>query len=451
MPLAVQARAASARPKPHTDANPIGRDAFAAAMARFAPFEDNPTLAVAVSGGRDSVALVLLAAHWAALRGGVAVGVTVDHRLRPESADEAAQVSGWLAGYGIAHHTLTWADRPGPQGPVMAGSEAAARDARYKLLEDFCRTRGILHLLIGHHRADQAETQAIRRTRASGVIGRAGMPAVRELAHVRVLRPFLAFPRKQITATLEAYDQPWIDDPSNYDMRFARARIRAVKDPPRVDPAAGAERQAVEREVARLGARAVALHPAGYARVEADILRPINDFGVVRRIFANLLTCIGGSVYPPRGARLDRLVRLVMTGDIRGGVTLGGCTVRRDPDGRVRVARELAGITAPRELSAGQPLGSVTPWDGRFRILGVPAGTQLGAAGHFRAMGLPEHLDFRGYTGVPGDVWMALPALCSDGRYRVCAPAPVLEGDEMTPQARFSPVFPLAGAIFATS
>jgi len=108
---------------------PLGADAFAGLMAGLGPFEDRPTLAVAVSGGADSLCLALLAAEWARARGGRAVALTVDHRLRAGSRAEARQVATWLGARGIAHHCLAWTgDKP------PSGVQAAARTARYRLL-----------------------------------------------------------------------------------------------------------------------------------------------------------------------------------------------------------------------------------------------------------------------------------------------------------------------------
>ena len=182
-------------------------------MARFAPYESSPRVVVAVSGGRDSMALVLLAAEWARARGGDIRAVTVDHGLRPGSAEEAVRVGGWMNAQGIAHDVLTWST---PE--TESGIEQAARDARYQLLEAYCRDRGALHLLVGHHLSDQLETHAMRLARESGPAGLAGMAGVRELGHVRLLRPFLDTPRARLTATLQAREQNWIEDPSNCDL-----------------------------------------------------------------------------------------------------------------------------------------------------------------------------------------------------------------------------------------
>ena len=154
-------------------AKPISKKEFAASMAALGPFERPPALAVAVSGGADSMALTLLAADWAAARRGSIVALTVDHRLRNESRAEAKQVAAWLAARGIEHKILAWTGEK-PSSDV----QAAAREKRYELLEDWCRRQGILHLLVAHNLDDQAETFLLRLGRGSGLYGLSGMASV---------------------------------------------------------------------------------------------------------------------------------------------------------------------------------------------------------------------------------------------------------------------------------
>ena len=206
-------------------ASPLDETRFAALMAALGPFERRPRLAVAVSGGPDSLALCLLAERWAQARGGATVGLIVDHGLRPESAREAGQVAAWLSARGIAQQVLSW------QGAKPAsGIQAAARAARYELLCAWCRAAGVLHLLTAHHRDDQAETVALRQARGSGADGLAGIAPVRELAGLRLLRPLLTVPKAALTALLAAAGQPWLEDPSNRAAAFARARLRRDAD-----------------------------------------------------------------------------------------------------------------------------------------------------------------------------------------------------------------------------
>lgn len=149
---------------------PIAAEEFAAAMAPLGPFEREPRLAVAVSGGPDSMALLLLAQEWAAARGGRVSALTVDHGLRAELSAEAAQVAQWAGLLGVSHVALTWiGDKP------TADIQAAAREARYCLLEEWCAASGVFHLLLAHHRDDQAETFLLRLARGSGLDGLAAI------------------------------------------------------------------------------------------------------------------------------------------------------------------------------------------------------------------------------------------------------------------------------------
>ncbi|WP_158044976.1 tRNA lysidine(34) synthetase TilS [Skermanella pratensis] len=198
---------------------------FPGLMDRLGPFEPRPRVAVGVSGGPDSLALCLLLKAWADRSGGSLLALTVDHGLRHNAAEEAVQVGSWLAARGIAHDVLRWeGSKP------ASGIQAAARDARQRLLADRCRSEGILHLVLAHHLEDQAETTLLRFAKGSGPDGLAGMSPLRETGAVRILRPLLGMPRARLKAVLEAAGQPWVEDPSNRSAAFARVRLRAMAD-----------------------------------------------------------------------------------------------------------------------------------------------------------------------------------------------------------------------------
>ena len=158
-------------------------------MAELGPFEPAPRVAAAVSGGADSMALALLADAWARARGGALLALIVDHGLRAESADEAAATVARLGGRGIATQLLRL-------GGLAHGTALAerARDARFTVLTQACESAGILHLLLGHHAGDQAETVLMRALGGSGPAGMAGMLPLVETASVRILRPLLSIP-----------------------------------------------------------------------------------------------------------------------------------------------------------------------------------------------------------------------------------------------------------------
>jgi len=278
--------------------------AFARLMAPFDPFETAPLLAVAVSGGRDSLCLCLLAHDWTTARGGRVLALVVDHGLRPGSAEEARTTAATLAGQGIAAEILAWA---GPK--PAAGLQEAARAARYDLLRAACRRAGALHLLLAHHADDQAETVAMRAARDSGPDGLAGMAALVETADVRLLRPLLGVPRAALTATLEARGVPWIDDPSNRDPRFERVRWRAAALPP-VAPGDGG-RAARERRLAEAALDVLAIDPRGPGAGEVGLDRDAFcrlDPELRGRLLSRVVQAVSGGDHPPRRDRLARAV-----------------------------------------------------------------------------------------------------------------------------------------------
>ena len=363
---------------------------FASAMAQLGPFEPKPSLAVAVSGGADSLTLALLADRWARAHGGRVTALTVDHGLRSEAAAEARQVGRWLKAAKIRHVILRWNPPVPPKKQVMgarlANLQSAARDARYELLTDWCREQAVLHLLLAHHRDDQAETLLLRLARGSGLEGLAAMAPLAERASVRLLRPLLGMGKEDLTAYLEARGQPWIEDPSNRDSANARVRMRKLL--PRLaeegmSAARLAEtaarlaqaRAALEGATNRFLADAVAIYPEGYLRLDAGLLR-LAEREIGLRALARAVACIGGQTYGPRMERLSRLYdRLCAAGEGPGlgrGRTLGGCRIlpaRRidgDPERHVLVVREPSVAAPPLPWRVGDAVS----WDGRFRISG---------------------------------------------------------------------------------
>jgi tRNA(Ile)-lysidine synthase len=204
------------------------------AVALFEGLQGLRGLVLAVSGGPDSTALLVMAARWAQrLRklkspAPKLIAVTIDHGLRPESAREAQAVKRLARRLGITHRTLRWRG-----GKPATGLQEAARAARYQLLAEEAARVGYAHVLTAHTLDDQAETVLFRLARGSGLTGLAGMARVAPLPASRrqemlLLRPLLGVPKTQLIATLEAAGIAHSDDPTNRDPRFARARLRTL-------------------------------------------------------------------------------------------------------------------------------------------------------------------------------------------------------------------------------
>ncbi len=206
----------------------------AEASALFSGLEDLRGLLLAVSGGSDLTALLVIAARWAKdlrkrrKRAPALLAVTVDHGLRPEAKREAAAVKRLARELGIAHRTLHWrGTKP------KTGLQEAARLARYRLLAEAATHGRYEHILTAHTLDDQAETVLFRLARGSGLTGLAGMAHAAAVpigpgAAIFLVRPLLPISKERLLATLKAAGIEHSEDPSNRDPRFARPRLRAL-------------------------------------------------------------------------------------------------------------------------------------------------------------------------------------------------------------------------------
>jgi tRNA(Ile)-lysidine synthase len=192
--------------------------------ALFAPFARAKALLIAVSGGPDSTALLLMASEWATRRGKTRIeAATVDHGLRPESADEARAVGEICARLGVSHRVLHWKGAK----PATRLQERA-REARYRLLVDHAKALGADAVMTAHHADDQAETVLFRLLRGSGLAGLRGMDVMTARDGMTIARPLIGLKKRDLIAFANARAAPFIDDPSNSDPRFARTRLRAL-------------------------------------------------------------------------------------------------------------------------------------------------------------------------------------------------------------------------------
>ncbi len=351
-----------------TPSGPVG---VIEAAELFKRFENTRHLAVAVSGGADSVALMWLMARWRGAGGGnrpVLSVLSVDHGLRAASAGEADQVGLWARNMGFEHHVMRW------QGVKPESSvQARARAARYRLMARWCRKREADGLVLAHHLDDQAETVLMRLGRGSGLDGLCGMRSASWREGVLFSRPLLDIPKERLVATLKVAGQPWLEDPSNQDLRFERVRIRRVLA--QIDDA-GITARALCQSAKRLAKTRDALDgmadalfkeagrfsPAGWCRMDLRKMQ-MAEHETGLRLFRRVLLAIGGGQHPPAHEKLLRLYERVVA---RGGAgaTLAGCRVF-EKAGELWVVREMRGkdFCALELAPGGEDI-----WDNRFAV-----------------------------------------------------------------------------------
>jgi tRNA(Ile)-lysidine synthase len=317
--------------------------------ALFKPLGRARTLLIAVSGGPDSTALLLMADEWARRRGRTRIeAATVDHGLRPESAEEAKTVAALCARLGVNHRILQW------KGAKPASRlQERAREARYRLLVDHAKAIGADALLTAHHADDQAETVLFRLLRGSGVAGLRGMELTTTRDGMTIARPLIGLKKRDLIAFAKARGAPFVDDPSNADPRFARTRLRALlarlgeegldaEALDRLARRAGETEQALAHLTAEVEARLGADEAQGDSLDARALYRA--PIAIVQRILALRIAAAGGR--DPSRIGLEKIETLAAS--LRDALrerrayaaNVGGALVRLTIKGRLTLAPE---------------------------------------------------------------------------------------------------------------
>jgi tRNA(Ile)-lysidine synthase len=401
--------------------DPIRPDELDGLFASFFAMQPVERAGLAVSGGSDSTALMVLFADWLRQSGkplGEITVLTVDHGLRPEAAVEARAVGERAGALGFRHAILAW-DGPKPS----TGVQAAARAARYRLMVEYARANAIALVLTGHTADDQAETLLMRLARGSGLDGLSAMAPLTDLAapgdlHVPLLklgRPLLSTPKARLRATLEARGIPWMEDPSNQHSAFERTRLRAAH---RDLEALGLTtemlalsarrllrvRTAVERAVADFcspGNGRVVIDPCGVIRIDQAALCSLPT-EIAMRVLSWAIAAVGGLPEPVALANVETMTEAVCAASATGAWTLARAKILASGESVV-LEREPGREALP--VIVLRP-GLQAMWDGRFL---VTAGSRLSGV-EVRALGVDGVRQVR--AAVP------LPPLVSPGALR---------------------------------
>ncbi len=345
---------------------------------------------VAVSGGSDSMAMLHLMARSAPHAGWSVRAVTVDHRLRPEAAGEAAFVSRVCAGLGVPHDVLVW-----EHGKVQGNLMQAASEARYGLMAAWAREKGVDLVTLAHTADDQAETFLMGLGRAAGLDGLVGMRQAFSVDGVAFRRPFLMLTRAELRGYLTRHGLRWIDDPTNDNDRFTRVKARrALKALKPLGITAGrlsgvianlASAQAVVQQAVARAAEEMISEKAGALTFAYRPFR-LQYPDMKRRLLIAMIRWISGAQHPPRETKLNALEQAL---NQRKDATLGGVRFRWQSD-TCTVSREARACGGP--VAAGQV------WDGRWTVTGTEGEIRaLGAIGlrqcpDWRALGLPRQV-----------------------------------------------------------
>jgi len=380
---------------------------FTKNLEAFGPFGDAPHFAVALSGGSDSSALLLLLHSWCRKNPGATItALTLDHQLRPESRTEAESVSVWCRSLGIDHVILTW-DTLKPANRI----QETARLARYQLLEKWCQDHGVLYLLTGHTLDDQEETFYMRLTKSASLKGLAGMSNKVVRPQVILLRPLGNFRKAELQDSMREHHHLWVEDPSNQNLKFLRPSLRGkmpdlrqVINPP-LDILAN-HREHLEIWANGWLSQNVTLYPWGYGVLNKKAWQALPGFwGAV--ILENLVMTLGIGTYRPRSEALQGL-HGVLGGERNVNRTLNGLKIRSLKN-HISFEREYKKVTESIPVDTL----SIFRWDNRFEVRPIVSmmGGQISALGLEGWESLIQHYPALKKLNVPKTSLMSTPAL----------------------------------------
>lgn len=339
------------------------QETFNQALEELGPFEDKPHLAIATSGGSDSLCLVFLAWHWVHQREGTLTSLIVDHGLRPDSEAEAAQTRDLLSVHQIPAVILKWTGEK----PARRIQERA-REARYGLLLKWCHNHQTLHLLLGHHQDDQRETFQLRQAKKSGALGLSGMSALSETPSVRILRPLLQFSKSCLREYLTSRNIPFVEDPSNVNLKYSRTALRkenlTFSEQAQLIAMSydyGICRIQEEKETNQIVSQCVEIFPQGYGLLKKEHYQQLSEKQQLNVLQRCLMT-FGVGHYPPRR---DSLKKIRKNPEITR--TLHGCLI-------FNYQHWITFVREPEKIEKMSLTGNARNyrWDDRFNFSFLP-------------------------------------------------------------------------------
>lgn len=368
-------------------------------------------LAIATSGGPDSLALLLLVHDFATKTKKKIIALTVDHGLRIVSYKEALYVQKLAQELGIQHVILKWkAEKPATR------IQEKARKARYDLLLRWCKDNQISTLLLGHHQQDQEETFWLRLSSGSGLDGLAGMKPVVEREGILIHRPLLNFSKERLKATLKAKNQEWIEDPSNESTTYFRGRFRAyLKEEGFTNERLVAVMTKFQEDADFINAsllsslqNTIKIFKEGYFILKRDEFETLHP-ALLKRMISLLIRWFSRAPYPPRSVQVEGVLKKIREGR---SFTAGGAFWVSKPK-EFLILREVAAMKEKILLSS---LNKPHLWDNRFWVSPNLKSTLLQKEAFLIPLGNAPFAKDKIISPLPSSVWPTLPAIEAKGK-----------------------------------
>ena len=388
----------------------------------FNKYIDDKPIALAVSGGPDSTAMMQIAALSKKLKNSNVTVIVVDHGLREESKDEANIVCQNAKLLGFKYKILKW-DGVKPKTRI----QEIARKARYKLMTSWCKKKGIEKLFLAHHLDDQVETFLMRLGKGSGVDGLAVMNYVTEISSLKLVRPFLEIPKTRFIKILSITNLEWISDPSNFNSDYKRSRIRKILP---ILSKEGINSKQIGLVIKRMRSAKDALNTQTNILLKKylsnvdnvayflnkELLKDAKEKEILLRVLEKIFMNISGSIYPPRRNKLENILSWILKNNNIKAKTLTGVVVRKRKS-------ELIFYREPDDCYKSVNIRPLTSryscWDDRFFLKANKSNDlQIRALGDVGITILKEEkiLKRQGFQNVPLSAWKTVPGVWSKKR-----------------------------------
>ena len=388
----------------------------------FNKYIDDKPIALAVSGGPDSTAMMQIAALSKKLKNNNVTVIVVDHGLREESKNEANIVGQNAKLLGFKFKILKW-DGVKPKTRI----QEIARKTRYKLMTSWCKKKGIEKLFLAHHLDDQVETFLMRLGKGSGVDGLAVMNYVTEISSLKLVRPFLEIPKTRFIKILSITNLEWISDPSNFSSDYKRSRIRKILP---ILSKEGINSKQIGLVIKRMRSAKDALNTQTNILLKKylsnvdnvayflnkELLKDVKEKEILLRVLEKIFMNISGSIYPPRRNKLENILSWILKNNNIKAKTLTGVVVRKRKS-------ELIFYREPDDCYKSVNIRPLTSryscWDDRFFLKANKSNDlQIRALGDVGIKILKEEkiLKRQGFQNVPLSAWKTVPGVWSKKR-----------------------------------
>tara|TARA_B100000963_G_C22615645_1_gene667189 strand:- start:235 stop:1506 length:1272 start_codon:yes stop_codon:yes gene_type:complete len=342
----------------------ISKNEFTSVINSDFTFEKNPHVGLSISGGPDSMALLMLVKDWVRSKSGKITVFHFDHRMRKNSSKEATWLSTYVSKLGIKFCLLNW-DRD----EEVALNMKNAREARYEKILNISKKLKIIHLMTAHHSNDNLETFYMRKKRNSSTLGLSSIPKILIKDNLQIIRPLLSFSKKRLISTCNFFNVKWIEDSSNLDLYYERPRVRRDLGEKTTSQLAKIEKEfkkqkkyneVMENKIRNFFMTNLIFYEYGAFQVDKNKFLKCNKELKIE-ILKKILTTASGKIFPPRQISVINLIKLMqLNNSFR--YTLHSCLLEINSE-KILVSREISSIKEGKKIISK---GNSYLWDNRF-------------------------------------------------------------------------------------